>query len=224
MMTIKEIYEDFDKIGCLSFATLNPEDGYIDSRIAHFFAYDDEGIYFRTMITKPFYKQLMATKKISVCGMYPKTYVDHDENGLPHFAPGYTMRITGDMREVSLSEIKEKAITNEHFAVAVHDIEQYPATRVFVLYCAKGEKFDFDFEKEHRNHKLLRERFTFGGMQWIDAGLSITDSCIKCGKCKKTCSFDAIEEGSPYKIISSRCDECGSCFTVCPVNAILSKG
>lgn len=66
----------------------------IESRIAHFFAYDDDGLYFRTMNTKPFYKQLREGKTVSVCGMYPTTQVTHDENNLPFFEPGYTMRIT----------------------------------------------------------------------------------------------------------------------------------
>ena len=35
MMTIKEIYEEFDKIGCLTFATVSKE-GYPETRIAHF--------------------------------------------------------------------------------------------------------------------------------------------------------------------------------------------
>lgn len=34
MMTMKEIYERFDKIGCVAFSTQNG--GLIESRIAHF--------------------------------------------------------------------------------------------------------------------------------------------------------------------------------------------
>jgi len=39
MMTMKEIYERFDKIGCVTFSTRDGD--AIESRIAHFFAYDD---------------------------------------------------------------------------------------------------------------------------------------------------------------------------------------
>ena len=70
-MNIKEIYECFDKIGCLTFSTWTGSE--IESRIAHFFAYDDDGIYFRTMNVKPFYEQLVTYKTLSVCGMYPQT-------------------------------------------------------------------------------------------------------------------------------------------------------
>ena len=106
MMTIKEIYENFDQIGCVTFSTL-AENGYVESRIAHFFAYDEEGLYFRTMDVKPFYRELKQTGKVSVCGMYPSSQVSHDENNLPSFVPGYTMRITGDMRELTMDKVEE---------------------------------------------------------------------------------------------------------------------
>ena len=101
MMTIKEIYENFDQIGCVTFSTL-AENGYVESRIAHFFAFDEDGLYFRTMDVKPFYRELKQTGKVSVCGMYPSSQVSHDENNLPSFVPGYTMRITGDVRELTM--------------------------------------------------------------------------------------------------------------------------
>lgn len=223
MMHLEEIYDHFDKIGCLTFSTL-AEDGYVDSRIAHFFAYDGGGVYFRTMDVKPFYKQLKQTEKVSVCGMYPSSQVTHDENNLPSFVPGYTMRITGDIRELSMDEVNEKAASNRDFNVAVYDIKKYPETRIFVLYRAWGERYDFDYAKENRDHKLERERFSFGGMPFPKSGLTITDSCIECGKCAEICSFDAIETGTPYHISGNRCDECGNCYHACPAEAILIKG
>jgi uncharacterized pyridoxamine 5'-phosphate oxidase family protein len=80
-MGIADIYEKFDQIGCLTFATIDKDTP--QTRIAHLFAYDDEGLYFRTMITKPFYEQLKKTEKVSVCGMFPKTAVSHNEQGMP---------------------------------------------------------------------------------------------------------------------------------------------
>lgn len=32
----------------------------------------------------------------------------------------------------------------------------------FVLYRAKGEIYDYDFSKKHRDYKLERERFSYG--------------------------------------------------------------
>ncbi len=217
-MTIKEIYEKFDAIGCLSFSTWTGSD--IQSRIAHFFAYGDEGLYLRTMDVKPFYFEMVKNKKLSVCGMYPKTWVDHDENNLPYFVPGYTIRVSGDVREVNMEEVEQRAKIDKNFNVAVHDIKKYPATKVLVLYRASGEYYDYDFEMQNRDHKLLRIPFAFGGAPLNVAGFSINEDCIACGACKEACTFKAVCAGDIYSIDKSRCDECGSCRTVCPADAI----
>ncbi|ACQ53870.1 (4Fe-4S)-binding protein [Clostridium botulinum] len=43
------------------------------------------------------------------------------------------------------------------------------------------------------------------------------DICIKCGKCKSICKFDAIEN---FKIDPFLCEGCGTCTLICPLNAI----
>lgn len=218
-MKINEIYTYVDKIGCVSFSTIH--EGYVQSRIAHFFAYDDEGLYFRTMSIKPFYHQLKENNNVSICGMYPSTQLlGHDDQGSPDFPGGYTIRITGDIKELTTEEVTFKAKSNPDFKTATYDIKKYPATRCFCIYRAKGEIFNYDFKEEKRNHKLLRTRFSFGGMTYNQAGCIITDKCIGCGKCYDVCTFKAIEKGNPYKIIGNRCDECGSCYLACPVKAI----
>lgn len=220
-MTIKEIFEHFDKIGCCTFATIDGE--YPETRIAHFLVYDDEGIYFMTMNTKPFYKQLKSTGKLSVCGLYADTTVKETAEGNLEFDDGYFIRISGDVREVSIDEIKEK--NNPAFSYCIEDNERYPAMTAFVLYRAKGEIYDYDFAKKNRDHKLERKRFSYGGINYVKAGLSITDKCISCGKCSKVCTFGAIyKDGEKYSINGDRCDECGNCYINCPVKAIIHKG
>lgn len=220
-MTIKEIYKQFDKIGCCTFATIDGE--YPETRIAHFLAYDEEGIYFMTMTTKPFYKQLKETGKVSVCGLYADSRVETTESGNLKFDGGFFIRVTGDVREVSIDEIKQK--NNPDFQYCIEDQARYPTMTAFVLYKAKGEIFDYDFEKEQRDHKLERVRFSYGDFEVEKPGLTITEKCIGCGKCYEVCTFDAIEkDGKKYKIRGNRCDECGNCYTVCPVRAITSKG
>ena len=115
-MDIADIYNKFDQIGCLTFAT--SDEDYPQTRIAHLFAHDHEGLYFRTMVTKAFYQQLKKTKRVSICGMYPETSVSHNEEGMPYFPLGYTIRATGDIKEVSLESLKEKAVANEDYEAA----------------------------------------------------------------------------------------------------------
>ncbi len=219
-MEIEEIFNYMDKIGFLTFSTI--EKGTVHSRIAHFYAYDEDGLYLRTMFSKPFYKQMVKTGKLSVCGMYPDTKItSYDENGVPDFLPGYTFRVTGDVRELNEEEVQRKAEKNPKFKIALFDMEKYPATRNMIMYKGKGELYDFDFEMVNRDHKLLRKRFSFGGEIFSPPGSIITDKCTECGACYEVCTFKAIEPGSPYKVIGERCDECASCILVCPEDAII---
>ncbi len=92
---------------------------------------------------------------------------------------------------------------------------------VFCLHRAWGEVYDFDFEMEHRSHKLLRTGFCFGGAIIPFRGVRITDECISCGECQEGCSFRAIyQHDEQFFIDHSKCDVCGDCYTVCPTSAI----
>ncbi len=223
-MTIKEIYELFDNIGTLTFSTIH--NGEVHSRIAHFNGYDEDGIYFRTMWNKPYARQLVETGSVTVCGVTDSRVLGHDEDGAPEFPPGYSVRLIGKVKPVDEAAIREKAKTNEMLKTAAQDMDKYAAMKKgnFVIYEAKVDVFDYDFEGTKRDHKILRIRDSFGGMTYNLAGPTITDKCIGCGLCFKNCTFKAIEKGEPYRIRPERCDDCGSCIEVCPVDAIeLSK-
>ena len=221
VLSIKEIFEHFEKNAAYSFATL--EDGRPQIRVAHLLNYDEDGLYFQTMKVKPFYHQLVTGGKVAVSTVVAKEgAATHDENGLSLFPPGYTIHLTGDVREISLSDLEKKAEKDKRFDPMVKDIERYPTMTTFVIYKFSGELYDYDFEFINRDHKLERERFSYG-LPIQDPGFHITDKCIECGLCYKVCSFSAIVPGKPYKINSVRCDECGSCYSVCPVKAVVAK-
>lgn len=218
-MRIEDIYEKFDQIGCLTFATIDGNSP--QTRIAHLFAYDDEGLYFRTMTVKAFYGQLKRTGKVSICGMHPKTTVSHNADGMPYFPPGYTIRATGEVKEISLTTLQEKAAKDDKFLLGVKDIDKYPAMTTFCLYRAWGEVFDFDFEMERRSHKLLRTGFCYGGAQIPFRGVRISEACSACGHCAERCSFKAIDQREGRFVIDpAKCDVCGDCWVVCPVGAV----
>ncbi len=219
-MTIKEIYEKFDKIGCLSFTTVD-EDGNPESRIAHLRAYDDDGIYFQTMFLKPFYKHMKNNGKLSICGYTStSTEIKHDENGMPVFEGGYTMRMTGMVKEISLDDIKAK--NNPMFDLCIKDISKYPAMVTFCIVSGRGEVYDYDFELLARENKIERTYFSYNGAKISLRGCKIDQNvCISCGICKKKCSFAAIScDDGKYSISPYRCDECGGCYLNCPVEAI----
>lgn len=222
-MEIKNIFEKFDNMNSYTFATIDGD--YPETRIAHLLTYDDDGLYFQTMKVKPFYRQLKETNKVAICSLVTEQgAITHDDNGLPIFEPGFFIRANGDTREINLDELKTKSKKDSRFLPLLKDIERYPTMTTFVLYRFKGELYDYDFGKETRDHKLERERFSYGGIDYIPAGFYIDPTnCISCGNCTKVCSFNAIIPGEKYSINGTHCDECGSCYTVCPVNAIKSK-
>ncbi|MFI3201669.1 MAG: 4Fe-4S binding protein [Eubacteriales bacterium] len=218
-MTIQEIYEAFDQIGCLSFTTVN-EFGEPESRIAHLRAYDEEGIYFMTMFTKEFYKHLKSNGNLSICGLCADTKVEHGEDGMPIFDGGYAIRMTGKVKEIPMKVIQEKE--NPLFDFCIADQKQYPAMVVFCITSGRGDIFDYDFEKIARENKLERIYFSYNGGVIKEKGLYINqEQCIHCGICKTKCSFLAIEEAhGVYTINPNRCDECGDCFVNCPKGVI----
>jgi len=220
-MKLETLYEYIEKIGVMSFSTMYQDE--VHSRSAHFNGFDDDGLYFRTMANKPYARQLLKTGKLTVCGISDGRVSDAGGNLI--FPPSFTLRLIGDVRFVSPEDIIEKAKTNPLLQTAAQDIVNYPAMANgnFVMYRAKGEIFDADFEMKHRDYKVLRTRFAFGGATFNPAGVRITDKCIECGVCKDICSFQAIEEGTPYRCIPEHCDDCGSCLQVCPVDAILES-
>ncbi len=221
-MEIKSIYDLFVNVGCLTFATINK--GYPETRMVDLLTYDEDGLYFFTMKTKPFYKQLIEGKKLSICGMSADPKMQWLNEDTPYTQPGYFIRATGDVREFTLEQALAKK--DPRFDYLISDNKRYPQITAFCLYSFYGEVYDYDFEKEHRGHKLERERFSFGDMRIEQAGLTIEQAkCISCGKCEKNCSFDAIyKDADKYKINGNRCDECGNCYTVCPSKAITHKG
>ncbi len=223
MLSIREVYELFEDVGCCAFATPDGNGG-VDARIAHFFAYDADGLYLRTMSGKPFYRQLALSGQLAVSGEKTEGPCTWDEDKMPHFQPGFMVRVSGHVRELSREEVDAKASASPLFNVAIYDINKYPETVVFVLDSAWGELYNYDFNCVHMDHKIERERFCWGGATFVDAGFHITDDCTECGACAAACTHKAIVPGTPYAIKGNRCDECGNCHSVCPVGAVVEKG
>ncbi len=65
----------------------------------------------------------------------------------------------------------------------------------------------------------FREKFYSGKIAEINQ-----DECIKCGKCKDVCRFDAVPIiDDNYVIDELNCEGCGYCYHVCPTDAITMK-
>ncbi|MFA5527624.1 MAG: 4Fe-4S binding protein [Peptostreptococcales bacterium] len=218
-MQISEIFKLFDDIGCVTFATV--KDGKPETRIAYLYAYDDEGLYFRTMVPKSFYKQLKEVPYVSICGLKGNSQYQKNDKGIPVFEPGYTVRLSGLVEEVPLKTIKEKAETNDMFQLGVLFSEQHATSRTFVIKSGTGELYDFDFEMKKRGHKLLRKRFSLNGQSDSHYEVVITNDCVACLECMGHCTYNAIYlKNEEPQIDPEKCDLCGDCIPACEAHAI----
>lgn len=108
------------------------------------------------------------------------TIIGHEADGTPIFPPSYSFRLIGEVRMVPEEIIREKAKKNRDLVTAVNDMEKYPAMKEgnFVIYKAKGEIFDVDFDGIHQDHKLLRMRFSYGRATYNQADPRIVNSSV----------------------------------------------
>jgi len=51
----------------------------------------------------------------------------------------------------------------------------------------------------------------------------VTEACVGCGTCVKSCFIGAIEVRAGQAVIDDYCRVCGRCAAVCPHNAIKLK-
>ncbi|WP_303131521.1 4Fe-4S binding protein [uncultured Olsenella sp.] len=67
---------------------------------------------------------------------------------------------------------------------------------------------------------VFRQSLALGGGAVRERGFQITDACMGCGSCQRSCPQKCIEAGEPFLIRQEACLRCGRCFELCPVSAI----
>ncbi|HHH84324.1 MAG TPA: 4Fe-4S dicluster domain-containing protein [Firmicutes bacterium] len=82
-----------------------------------------------------------------------------------------------------------------------------------------------DCDVDAANLHLVMQPETFRREEFFSGheALIRTKDCIKCGRCKELCRFDAIRfepEGRIYSVDPYNCEGCGVCVDHCPVSAI----
>ncbi len=94
------------------------------------------------------------------------------------------------------------------------------STLVASLSILVQDKMLADCDVDAPNLHILLKRDTLKKDDYFGAKEAVIDSsiCIKCGLCKETCRFGAINE--ECEIISMKCEGCGACTLVCPQEAI----
>lgn len=181
----------------VTFATVNR--GEPAARIVDVMLADETGLYFVTGRGKHFYRQLMASQAVAICGM-DERYV--------------SVRIVGDFAPCNDRAVVDKVFEHNPVLTSLYPGEKRDILDAFHLYRGRGEIFDLSVEPP------LRERFAFGGAAVNPVGYWINERCTACGACQEACPVDVISAGEVYVIDRSRCLECGRCAEVCPDGAV----
>ncbi len=94
------------------------------------------------------------------------------------------------------------------------------STLVASLSILVQDKMLADCDVDAPNLHILLKCETLKKNDYFGAKEAVIDSsaCIKCGLCRKTCRFDAIND--KCEIIPMKCEGCGACTLVCPQEAI----
>ena len=191
-------------VGVLSFATVDAE-GNPQVRCISAIHFESDTIYFFTARGKDFCKELLDSEKVQILG-----YTRYKE----------MIRLTGRAKPVHAKE--QEKWRDIIFESQPYLANVYPGdTRnIGIIFEIK------DMEIEYFNlgvNPIFRESYVIGNTEIIEKGYTITEDCIGCGKCVKSCPQKAIEKGKPSVIHQEHCLHCGNCFENCPVSAIKHK-
>ncbi|MBM7000344.1 4Fe-4S binding protein [bacterium] len=197
LRTLREIKD-------VSFATVDAE-GHPQIRIIDVMLVQDGALYFCTSRGKDFHAQLLRDPHVAIVGM------------------------TRDFKMVRLAG-EARFVTDDPHAWIDRIFDQnpsmndvYPGTSRYVLdpfVIDNGcvELFDLGVSP------IYRQTFSLGDAPTHPQGFQITDACIGCGTCARTCPQQCIAPGEPFVIAQEHCLHCGLCYENCPVQAIVRRG
>lgn len=204
-MDAKTCLEKLKLVGVLSFATVDGE-GNPQIRCISANHFEKDSFYFFTARGKNFCHELLENGKVQILA-----YTRFKE----------MIRLSAKAVPAPKSEQEEKI--NTIFSEQPYLSNVYPGDtrkigKIFEVKHAEMEYFHLGV------NPIFRESYTLGEGTISKKGYLITDSCIGCGTCQKSCPQRCIVQGTPYHIQQEHCLHCGNCYENCPVEAIQKRG
>lgn len=203
-MDAQDCLQTLRNIRDVSFATVDAE-GHPQIRIIDVMLVGEGALYFCTSRGKDFHAQLMRDPHVAVVGM------------------------TRDFKMVRLSG-EARLITDDPHAWIDRIFDQNPSMNdvypgesryvldPFVIDNGSVEIFDLGVSP------IYRQTFSLGDAPTHLKGFQITDACIGCGACARSCPQQCIAPGESFTIAQEHCLHCGLCYENCPVQAIVRRG
>ena len=204
-MDAKTCVKKLQYVGVLAFATV---DGQGNPQVPNISAihYEPDAIYFFTARGKDFCQELLSDGRVQVLG-YTK----------------YKEMIRLSAKAVPAPQDEQQKWIDTIFAEQPYLSNVYPGeTRkigiVFEIRQAQIEYFNLGV------HPIFRESYSIGNGEIVPKGYQITDACIGCGTCVRSCPQSCIVPGQPFHIQQEHCLHCGNCYENCPVKAVERRG
>lgn len=203
-MDLATCLKKLEYVGVLSFATVD-ENGAPQIRNISAIHYEKDGMYFFTARGKNFCKELLEDGRVQVLG-----YTRYKE----------MIRVSGKAFPVSKENQRtwiDRIFEEQPYLENVYPGKTKEIGIVFELKNAEVEYFNLGV------NPIFRETYQLGNYEKSKKGFMITENCVGCGTCEKSCPQRAIEIGQPFIIRQEHCLHCGNCSEKCPVNAIIIR-
>lgn len=203
-MDAKTCLQKLQYVGVLAFATVDAQ-GNPQVRNISAIHYESDAIYFFTARGKDFCKELLSDGRVQILG-YTK----------------YKEMIRLSAKAVPVARNEQKKWMDIIFAQQPYLSNVYPDdTRtigiVFEIKTGTIEYFNLGV------HPIFRESYAVGNGNVIHKGYQISNNCIGCGACIRSCPQSCIVPGQPFEIQQEHCLHCGGCYEKCPVKAVKKR-